>query len=183
MYISWEKYKSNRKYNIIAVGRLERCKNFNILIESVKDILQEKDMRLIIIGDGEERKNLQEMIDKYKLNNYIKLTGFLDNPYPYMKKSNILVLPSSIEGFGNVLVEGMACGCQLISTVDSGGPKEILDNGKYGRLVKSNDIDGLRNSILETMNSPIHPSLMNKRCEDFKSFNITQKYLSTINEL
>src|SRR5699024_364664 len=136
---------------ILAIGRLTYQKGFDILIEAFRKISKKYSMKLIILGEGEQRQELELLINKYALGDRISLQGFVDNPYRYMKRAAIFVLPSRWEGFPNVLVEAMACGVPVVATTCPGGSIEILENGKWGELVEPGDSDALVDAILKVI--------------------------------
>lgn len=136
---------------ILSVGRLTKAKDYETLIKAFALVLPQKAVRLIILGEGDERSVLEDLIRRYQLMNEVSLPGFVRNPYPYMKKSRLFVLSSSWEGFGNVLVEALACGCQVISTNCHSGPSEILRNGQYGKLIPVGDVEIMADAILESL--------------------------------
>lgn len=124
------------KPTLVAVGRMKKQKGYEVLIDAFKIVVnQGHDWQLKILGDGELRAEIQNKITNLGLANNIELLGHVDNPYPYMKAANAFVLSSYWEGFGQVIVEAMALGVDIISMDCDYGPKEILENGKYGVLV------------------------------------------------
>lgn len=104
---------------------------------------------MLILGDGEKKKQLEEYIKENKLTNIVKLQGFVKNPYPYLKNSDLFICSSRAEGYSLVIAESLILNVPVISTKCS-GPNELLDFGKYGMLVE-NDEDslylGLKNII------------------------------------
>jgi glycosyltransferase involved in cell wall biosynthesis len=98
-----------------------------------------KNLNLKIIGDGEQKNILNNMIIKKKLTNRIFLLGYKKNIYKYLKKAECFVLTSLWEDPGAVLIEAAALGKNIISSDCNNGPKEILDNGKNGYLFKNNN--------------------------------------------
>ena len=118
----------------IAIGRLVPQKNFSLLIDAFSLVSKEVKSKLIILGDGPLKDNLIRQINNLDLGDDVILKGFVENPFVYLKNSNVFVLSSLWEGFGNVVVESLALGTQVVSTDCDSGPREILDNGKYGFL-------------------------------------------------
>lgn len=164
---------------ILGVGRLTEAKNFSLLIKAFSIICKEVDVHLVILGTGHLEAELREEIDSLNLRNRVHLLGFMENPYNWMKKSELFVLSSSWEGFGNVLVESMACGTKVISTDCPSGPAEILDNGRLGVLVPVNDVDKLSKSIhRELINNNLRYSSTDilKYCPE----NIVDEYLEVL---
>lgn len=151
---------------VISVGRLSQPKNHILLISAFSKVLDARRAKLIIVGEGEDRKKLEALIDQLKLNNHVLLTGFMDNPYPYMYHASVFVMSSLREGLPTVLVEAMACGTPVVSTDCPSGPAEILEDGKWGRLVPVGDSDALAKAILDTLGDECHPDVA-ARAQDF----------------
>ena len=138
---------------IIMVSRLElKMKDFNTLIKAFKIVNQKrKDIKLYLLGEGPDKEKIKNMIKDEGLQEYIKLLGVKKNPYPWIKNSKLLVHSSKSEGFGLVLVEALILGKVVISTNCKVGPREILDNGKYGSLVEVGDYNAMAQEILELL--------------------------------
>lgn len=117
------KFKSHKRY-IIAVGRLISLKRFTDIIEVVSKL--DSDIELIILGEGEERDRLEELAVDLKVSSRIHLLGQVENPFKYIKKSDLFISSSSVEGFPNVLLESMICETMVISSDCLSGPREIL---------------------------------------------------------
>ena len=153
------KKRANEKINIldssaikfITIGRLVEQKGYDRLIRVIKRLKEEYDgvFQLLILWDGEKKKQLEEYIKENKLTNIVKLQGFVKNPYPYLKNSDLFICSSRAEGYSLVIAESLILNVPVISTKCS-GPNELLDFGKYGMLVE-NDEDslylGLKNII------------------------------------
>lgn len=166
---------------ILAAGRLNKYKSFDLLVRAFKLVTENLDIKLIIIGEGDLRSELELLILELNLENQVYLPGFIENPYPLMNQASAFVLSSSSEGFGNVLVEAMALGTPVVSTNCPSGPAEILENGKWGRLVPVGDVNSLATAIVETLNEPIHPTKLMDRAQYFSLENIGAKYSKIIN--
>lgn len=175
---------NNKKLKIILnVGRLHEQKNQRLLIKSFKYLIQmNKNLRLIILGDGQEKSNLLDLINNLKLNEFVKIVPFQENPWPYYKNADLFVLTSQWEGFGNVIVEALACGTPVISTDCPGGPAYILENGKYGRLVPPNDKGALQKEIMDVIDGRItfNKEELIQRGSEFSVDKIAQRYLQEI---
>ena len=146
-----EWFDNNKPPVILGVGRLHRHKNFSNLIRAFKLVLVRQEARLLILGEGSERGNLEKLIGDLNLNAYVSMPGFELNPYTFMKNAAVFVLPSDVEGLPTVLIEALACGCQTVSTQCPSGPHEILEGGKHGYLVPINDSEALANAILRVL--------------------------------
>jgi glycosyltransferase involved in cell wall biosynthesis len=170
---------------ILSVGRLTKAKDFPTLLKAFKNVRKTKDAKLVILGEGELRKELENLCFELDISDDVQMPGFVLNPYKYMSKSKVFVLTSSYEGFGNVIVEALACGTEVISTDCVGGPKEILEYGEYGTLVPVGDIETLTTEILKTLSKSSPPSQQKSlnRAMDFSIEVIIKKYLNLINNL
>ena len=104
-----------------------------------------------LLGEGPDREKIEKMIKNEDLQEYIKLLGVKRNPYPWIKNSKVLLLSSKSEGLPTVLIEGIILNKVVISTNCLTGPKEILDNGKYGSLVEIGDYNAMAQEILELL--------------------------------
>lgn len=115
-------------HTIVSHGRLDEVKNWPRLIKAFSIVKKNiPDAQLLIIGEGEQRKRLEDLIAAYDLNDSVTLPGFRQNPFAYLAKSSLYVLPSYSEGFPNSLVEGMVF-LPTISVDCKSGPREILSN-------------------------------------------------------
>jgi glycosyltransferase involved in cell wall biosynthesis len=137
---------------ILGVGRLTEQKDFFTLIRAFDILHKEVPSRLIILGDGEQRQKLEELIQESGLQDWVDLPGFEINPYSFMKQASIFVLSSKWEGLPNVLIQALACGCPVISTDCLSGPSEILNGGEYGTLVPVGDINAMASAMQAVLN-------------------------------
>ncbi|HDM78516.1 MAG TPA: glycosyltransferase [Deltaproteobacteria bacterium] len=159
---------------ILAAGRLTLQKDFTTLIYAFALVHKERPARLMILGEGKDRAQLEMLVRKLGLEEDVALPGFVKNPYKYMKRASVFVLSSKWEGLPNVLIEAMACGCPVVSTDCPSGPAEILENGKWGRLVPVQSPELLAKAILETLESPIDGT---ERARQFTLERVTKEYL------
>lgn len=150
---------------IIGVGRLTAAKDFPTLISAFGILKKNRSARLVILGDGELRPELEKLVAELRLENDVQLPGFLENPYSWMRSSSLFVLSSAWEGFGNVLVEAMACGTPVVSTDCPGGPAEILAQGRWGRLVPVGDATALASAMRMTLDDAAHPAVSLRAAE------------------
>lgn len=138
---------------LLAVGRLTSQKGFDILLQAFALVRKQCDVRLIILGEGEDRAALEAQIKELHIGAEVSLPGFVSNPYAYIGKSKAFILSSRWEGLPTVLVEALALGTPIVSTDCPSGPREILEHGKYGSLVPVNDADELAKAILGCLES------------------------------
>ncbi|MFB2879957.1 glycosyltransferase [Floridanema aerugineum] len=165
---------------ILGVGRLVPQKDFPTLIKAFAIVKQQISAKLMILGEGEKRLQLEALVRELGLENDVDMPGFKDNPYTYMAKAKLFVLSSAWEGFGNVVAEAMAVGTPVVSTDCPSGPAEILENGKYGKLVSVGDVNALANAILETLENPTNSQLLQERALDFTVDNVVDQYLKVL---
>lgn len=197
------KHLFNTGKTVINVGRLSDAKGHWHLIRAFKQVSTEiPDSKLIIVGDGELRPYLTKLIDELSLKNSVHLIGNRDNPFKYMKHSDLFVLSSVYEGFGIVLVEAMACGIPVISTNCLSGPEEILKNNEnsYGILIPvcdgkkyssneqlTKEEKAMAENIIRFLKNKLEADEMKalslKRASDFSSDKIIPQWESLIDEL
>ncbi|MBE9191240.1 glycosyltransferase [Gloeocapsopsis crepidinum LEGE 06123] len=164
----------------LAVGRLTLQKDFSTLIKAFAILRQTQQARLLILGEGEARQELEALMQELKIAEDVSLAGFVDNPYSYMSKATAFILSSRWEGLPTVLIEAMACGCPVISTNCPSGPEEILADGKYGVLVPVGDVHALAAAMLKVLSSPTKQELLIQRSQDFSLQQAVPKYLSLL---
>ena len=139
--------KTDRKF-LLSVGRLTHQKNFKYLINEISNFFESnKNYDLYIIGEGEQKKELQNLINKKKLNDRVYLIDYTANVYSYMKNASIYVLSSLWEDPGFVIIEAALCNLPIISSNCSNGPKEFLSNGDAGKLFENNKKGALSRAL------------------------------------
>ncbi len=161
---------------IIGVGRLNKQKDFPTLIHAFAKIRQQKPLRLILLGEGEERTNLENLVQQLGIAEDVIFPGFVSNPYAYMRQAAVLVLSSAWEGFGNVLVEAMAAGTPVVATNCPSGPAEILADGDYGKLVSVGNSEEMAKAISQTLQEKPNIQLLQQRAVDFSLEKIVSQY-------
>lgn len=139
---------------ILGVGRLTRQKDFSTLIRAFAEVRRRCPARLIILGEGEDRPELERLIAELGLRGDVALPGFRDNAMAYMAGSALFVLSSAWEGLPTVLIEALAAGTRVVSTDCPSGPREILQSGRLGALVPVGDVPALAGAILDALNAP-----------------------------
>ncbi len=167
-----------QKY-IVHVGRFAKVKRHDILIKAFSKI-EDKQMNLILVGDGTERYNIEKLIKDLKLESRILLTGVLKNPFPIIKNAKLLVLSSENEGFGNVLVEALCLNTPVVSTATIGA-KEILKEKLSIFLSKINDDNDLAKTIDKTIEYIYKNNNFNTELENYDKTNILKKYKNLMN--
>ena len=139
---------------VLACGRLTEVKDFPVLIKAFAKLAEQRPCRLIILGEGRQRKPLEDLAAALGLREKVSLPGWTDNPYAFMSRAALFVLSSRSEGLPTVLIEALACGCPCVSTNCPTGPTEILQGGEIGPLVKVGDHVALADAMLRTLATP-----------------------------
>jgi glycosyltransferase involved in cell wall biosynthesis len=164
---------------ILAAGRLDRQKDFATLLRAFARLRAKRDMRLVILGEGPERGALEALAGNLGIAGHVELPGFSPHIHDYMRAAELFVLSSRFEGFGNVIVEAMACGARVVSAECPSGPAEILENGKWGRLVSVGDDAALAEAMLEALDDPTPPDAR-RRAKDFSVDRAADLYLDAL---
>lgn len=164
---------------MLGVGKLEAQKDFPNLIRAFAKVRAVQEARLIILGWGPDRPELEALIKELNLEDDVDLPGYVQNPYAYMAKASLFVLSSAWEGLPTVLIEAMALGTPVVSTDCESGPSEILAGGKYGHLVPVGDSQALADAILQVL-SGNSKSVDSSWLDQFTLETATQKYLNIL---
>jgi glycosyltransferase involved in cell wall biosynthesis len=132
---------------VVSIGRLVKQKDFGTLIDSISILQKKMNVRLVIVGDGPEYGQLKSKTIRLGLQDAIYFVGFQSNPYKYLAKADVFVQTPLYEGFGSVLIEAMSLKVPVLSTDCNSGPREILQDGKYGVLVPTGDSTAVAKNI------------------------------------
>lgn len=138
---------------VLGVGRLGPEKDFATLLRAIANVRRERDVRLIILGEGAERASLTALADELGITDDVKLPGFVDNPFSYMARASLYVLSSVREGLPGALIQAMACGTPVVATDCPSGPAEVLERGQYGELVPMRDPTALAAAIVRSLDA------------------------------
>ncbi|MGI0483922.1 glycosyltransferase [Pantanalinema rosaneae CENA516] len=168
---------------ILGVGRLVSQKDFPTLLNAFARVRQQCSARLMILGEGEDRSQLEAQTQQLGLAADVALPGFVDNPYAYMAKAQVFALSSIFEGFGNVVAEAMAAGTPIVSTDCESGPAEILANGEYGKLVPVGDAEALAEAIVSTIQQPLPAEVLRQRAKAFSVEEVTEQYIDVLQQV
>lgn len=168
---------------ILSVGRLEKEKSYETLIQAFAILSKKINCRLIILGEGSERIKLQKLIKDLSLSDKVELKGFVTNPRDYMLKSSVFVSSSISEALSTVIVEALGVGTPVVATDCNYGSSEILENGRYGKLVPIKNPEMLAAAIEETLVTPPDRDLLKKRSLDFTVEKSTEQYLNLIEKI
>lgn len=138
---------------ILSVGRLTAAKDQQTLIRAFALVRKNMVARLLILGEGENRAELEALISELGLAEDVSLPGFHKNPFAFMARARLFVLSSAWEGLPGALIQALACGCPVVSTDCPSGPREILQDGRLGRLVPVGDPINMARAILESLSN------------------------------
>jgi glycosyltransferase involved in cell wall biosynthesis len=142
-------------HTVMAMGRLEEEKGFDVLIHAFAQLSADfPDWGLTILGEGSQRDRLESLAQQLDLTDRVRMPGAIHEPFATLKKADLFVLSSRHEGFGNALVEAMACGVAVIATDCWHTPPEIVRRGLDGILVPPNDAEALAAAMVDLMSDP-----------------------------
>ncbi len=164
---------------ILNVARLDYSKDQPSLIEAFSHVHSQLDARLVIMGSGSElhRTRLRSVAVNLGVDQDFSFLDFDENPFRYMRRANVVVLSSRMEVLPTVLLEAMACGTPVVSTNAPDGPAEILEGGRWGKLVPVGDPPALAQAILEVLDGDVIPETeLKRRAEDFSEHDAAEAH-------
>jgi len=147
---------------ILGVGRLSRVKNFALLIRAYARVRRELNCRLIILGEGRERRGLERLAKNLGVAEDVELPGFVENPFAYLGRAQLFASASLAEGSPNALTEALALGIPVVSSDCRSGPREILQGGRYGTLVPVGDEAALAAAMVDALRQPHDPEFLKR---------------------
>ena len=175
--------EDNREFKVIvSAGRLCEAKNHTLMLEAMRRLKEQGDYRLILLGSGELREKLVEQAQRSDIDRIVDFAGFVQNPAAYFRKADVVALSSRFEGLPTVLVEALAVGAKVVSTDCPSGPREILQNGKFGILVKPENPEALADGILRSLAWEPDRGALRQRALDFTDRRAAEEYLRVIRE-
>ena len=181
------KFFSKKYINLISVGRLVNQKDNLTTLKAINHLKNNLKIKLLIIGEGDQKINLLKYIKDNNLNKIVKIKDRTENPFPYIAKSEIMILSSKFEGLPNILLEALVLKKFIISSDCPTGPSEILDGGKGGFLFKVGNFNELARKILiykkQKKNCKKMKKFALKRMHRFELKNNLLKYYNSFNSL
>lgn len=147
---SSEKLLPEGVFNFVAVGNLLYCKGYDILLKAFAEAHEKNEnIALTILGEGEERENLERLRNDLGLDKIVKMPGFVKNPYKYIKQADACISSSRYEGFANVIVEALACGKPVVATDCPSANREVIKEGFNGWFAQNEDVTSLAETLLK----------------------------------
>lgn len=162
---------------VVSVGRLAPQKDYKTLLAAFAQVLKVRKARLVIVGEGPDRAALAARAEELGVGELVDLPGFQSNPYPFMRNAQVFVLSSIHEGLPLVLVEALACGTPVVSTRCPSGPREVLEDGKWGRLVPVGDAQAMADAVLGALDEPADTDALVARARCFSPSSIAPEYV------
>lgn len=163
---------------VLGCGRLSAQKDFRTLIEAFRQVRDQREARLIILGEGEDRAALQQQIAKAELTDDVSLPGFVPNPFAYMSRAAVFALSSVYEGMPGALIQAIACGAPVVSTDCPTGPAEILQDGRWGCLVPMGNPQAMSTAIIAALDGGCPPAT--ERARIFERSAAVTRYLEVL---
>lgn len=165
---------------IVSIGRLTRQKDFPTLIRAFARLRQNRPCRLLILGEGGDRTQLEALIQELGVSEDVELPGFVSNPYAYLAKADLFALSSRWEGSPTVLTEALALGVPAVSTDCPSGPQETLQGGRYGKLVTMGNADALAEAMAQTLDHPLPTEQLQDAVSEYTIAASARNYLHAL---
>jgi glycosyltransferase involved in cell wall biosynthesis len=162
---------------ILSVGSLKAEKNQALLIRAFARLRGSEDARLMLLGEGALRDELVRLAASEGVGGQVLMPGFVADPGPYFRSADLFVLSSDHEGFGNVILEALACGVPVVSTDCRSGPAEILAGGQFGRLVPVGDAAAMAAAMREALDQDHDRAALRRRAAEFSVTRAADRYL------
>ena len=165
---------------VLSAGRLHSHKDFPTLLRAFSEVVKSRPARLVILGEGPLLARLRALARELRIARAVDFPGFRTNPFAYMAKARVFALSSTSEGLPAVLIESMACGTPVVATDCPYGPREILEGGRWGRLVPVGDHQSLAGAIRDTLDHPGDPGLLVARAGRYAVEPAVDQYLRVL---
>lgn len=173
---------------VLGIGRLSPQKHFGMLLRAFAEVAASRDLHMVVLGEGPEREALVRQAAALGLADRVFFPGFVPNPQAYLRRARVFALSSRNEGFCMALIEAMEAGTGIVSTDCPFGPSEVIDDGRFGRLVPVGDASAFATALAAELDAPDvgHDARRAERVEwmqQFKPELITKRYLELIQEV
>lgn len=167
---------------VVWVGRMNPVKNLGMLLRSFARVLLEKKAQLVLVGDGDCRMDLENQCKEMGIEKQVSFVGAQTNPYKYINKASVVVLPSTSEAYPTVLLEALALGKTIVST-PTGGGKDILRNGELGYLSKDFSEEAFSDALLKGLEKPFPGNMLKMEAEKSDVKLVTEKFCSLLESI
>ncbi len=168
---------------ILAMGRLSPEKGYPRLLAAFAQLVKRHPCRMIILGEGSQRGELEQLRDRLGLGTSLLLPGFVARPKDWIQHGSLYVCSSEYEGFGNAIVEALDCGVSVVSTDCPFGPGEILGSGRWGRLVPLGRTDLLADGMEDVLAQPFDKAPLRERAATFSRARSADGYAKLVSEM
>jgi glycosyltransferase involved in cell wall biosynthesis len=175
-----EKWRARGHARLIAVGSLKKVKDYPTMMRAVEMLRTDVPVRLLVLGEGGERAAIERLARELNLDDVVEMPGYVSDPRWFIMQADLLLLSSTLEGFGNVLVEALSCGTPVVSTDCPFGPREILADGRYGALVPVGDAVAFAAAIRATLEKPVDRASLIARAASFSVERAADEYLALL---
>lgn len=165
---------------VIGMGRLTRQKDFPTLLRAFAALQPDIHSRLILLGEGKDRPLLEQLAAELGVTDNVLFAGFQSNPYAWLAHADLFVLSSAWEGSPNALTEALALGVPSVSTDCPSGPREILDNGRFGSLVGVGDVAAMSAAMRQTLQAPLSPDSLRAAVDEYRAEISARRYLHVL---
>lgn len=165
---------------VVAMGRLDAGKDYETLIRAFAELRRHRRARLVVLGEGPLRGVLESRVRALDLSDSVDLPGFVPEPHAYVARARVFAHSSKFEGFGQALVEALACGTPVVSTDCAHGPAEILGGGKWGRLVPVGDWRAMAAALMAVLDTPPPRASLVARGRAFSMNALADRYVAAL---
>jgi glycosyltransferase involved in cell wall biosynthesis len=165
---------------VLEIGELSDRKDAATLVRAFAAVREQRNCRLMLLGEGKERGRLESLVTDVGVSGDVVMPGFVENPYPYLKKAAVFVLSSKYEGAPVVLMEALGAHKSIVATDCPGGSREILENGALGSLVPVGDAPAMAKEILFQMDHPVDAARMSAAAMRYEAGFCADRYLEVL---
>jgi len=173
----WDSESGREPGLIVSIGRLSPEKNHKLLLRALARVDVRRGWRLAVVGDGPERGALAREARALGLADRVTWVGYDPDPFRWMMRASLMVCSSRYEGLGNVIIEALACGTPVVSTDCPYGPREILQDGRFGTLVPPDDAGAMAQAISAALDAPVDRRALMRRGLDYSAENAASAFL------
>jgi glycosyltransferase involved in cell wall biosynthesis len=166
---------------IVGLGELGGSKDYKTLIRAFAALKADREVKLYIMGGGRGQQSLQKLVDDLGLEEDVEFAGFTKNPFPYLGRADLFVLSSNFEGFGMALLEALSLGIPSVATDCPSGPRDILQDGRYGQLVPIGNAEEMAKAMGLALDAPPESSYLKEGAVPYSLEKVLDMYLQCLN--